>query len=85
MKKLILCAAVVLAAVAGTVYYHSESRNENEMSDLARANVKALAEEVKPSDSDCIHYCKADNNFICHVVWNDKEGTTCDCYRARRQ
>ena len=45
MKKLFLCAALVLAAVAGTVCYNTESRNENEMSDLAKANVKALAEE----------------------------------------
>ena len=54
MKKLFLCAAVVLAAVAGTFCYNSESRNENEMSDLAKANVKALAEEG--SRSCCLNY-----------------------------
>lgn len=45
MKKVIFCAAVAFAAVAGTVCYNCESRNENEMSDLAKANVKALAIE----------------------------------------
>lgn len=43
MKKTLLSAAVVFAAVVGAFCYSSESRNENEMSDLAKANVKALA------------------------------------------
>lgn len=44
MKKVILCAAVAFAAVVGAFCYNNES--ENEMSDLARANVKVLAENV---------------------------------------
>ena len=50
MKKIFLSAALVLAAVAGTVRYYNENENENEMSDLARANVKALAGIEIPGD-----------------------------------
>lgn len=67
MKKLFLCAALVLAAVAGTVCYNTESRNENEMSDLAKANVKALAEEEennKPLGIVCFKNEKG-NAFLC--------------------
>lgn len=57
MKKILFSAAVAFAAVAGTVCYNSESKNE--MSDLAKANVKALAENQKAcyltSDWECQH------------------------------
>lgn len=57
MKKIFLSAALVLAAVAGAFCYNSES--ENEMSDLAKANVKALAENQKACyitpDWECQH------------------------------
>lgn len=59
MKKLLLSIAVAFAAVAGTVCYNSESRNENEMSDLAKANVKALA-SINAEYSSCLSgggYC----------------------------
>lgn len=42
MKKAFLFAAVVIAAVAGTACYNHEQ--ENKMSDLAKENVKALAQ-----------------------------------------
>ena len=63
MKKVIFCAAVAFAAVAGTFCYNSESRNENEMSDLAKANVKALAEEEENNKS------KQNKNFLKLVLF----------------
>lgn len=41
MKKAFLFAAVVISAVAGTVCYNHQA--EEEMSDMAKANVEALA------------------------------------------
>lgn len=46
MKKAFLFAAVVIAAVAGTFCYNHES--DNEMSETAKANVKALAKDELP-------------------------------------
>lgn len=45
LKRLFLFVAVVIAAVAGTFCYNHEK--EEEMSDLAKANVKALAMDDK--------------------------------------
>lgn len=65
MKKILLSAAVVFAAVVGAFCYSSESRNENEMSDLAKANVKALAGvEFGPL---CIAY----DDAICHIFHDE--------------
>lgn len=50
MKKICLFATVLIAAVAGTICYNYES--DNELSDLAKKNVKALASDEK--DKDCI-------------------------------
>ena len=70
MKKIFLSAALVLAAVAGTVRYYNENENENEMSDLAKANVKALAEEVKMQ-------CFLEDKFwTCHDL---NKGVYCVC------
>lgn len=44
MKKIFLSAAVVIAAVAGTFCYNNHE-SEVEMSDMAKANVKALAKD----------------------------------------
>ncbi len=62
MKKILISAAVVIAAVAGVTCYNHES--EVEMSDMAKANVRALADN-KPDhpqwDCDsysCVIYCQ---------------------------
>ena len=66
MKKVILYAAVAFAAVAGTVCYNSES--ENEMSDLAKANVKALG------GTNAVEIPCAENGFGCIFLVKDSEG-----------
>ena len=55
MKKYFVTAAVVVAAVAGTVCYNSEK--EEEMSDLAKANAKALADtDIRDIVEFCVWY-----------------------------
>ncbi|MDO4216273.1 MAG: hypothetical protein Q4D12_10255 [Bacteroidales bacterium] len=44
MKKFLISAAVVIAAVAGTTCCNYES--DNELSNLAKKNVKALAYDI---------------------------------------
>lgn len=51
MKKYFVTAAVVIAAVAGVTCYNYES--DNELSDLAKKNVKALAGD-KLENYECI-------------------------------
>ena len=65
MKKIFLSAAVVVASVAGTVCCNHES--DNELSDLAKKNVKALALdgiEIGP-------LCITDEWPICHVFYDE--------------
>ena len=50
MKKLLFSAALLFAAVAGYNCYNRASSNDDEMSDLMKANVEALARGV---DSQC--------------------------------
>ena len=69
MKKVILYAAVAFAAVAGTVCYNSESGNENEMlSDLAKANVKALA------GTNAVELPCVDSGIACIFIAKDADG-----------
>lgn len=48
MKKLLLSAALLFAAVAGYNCYNNSNASDDEMSDLMKANIEALAREVKP-------------------------------------
>ena len=61
MKKMYLFAAVVIAAVAGTVCYNHE--RDNELSDLAKKNVKALALDGIELGPLCIY----ERALICHI------------------
>ncbi|MCQ2239971.1 MAG: NVEALA domain-containing protein [Bacteroidaceae bacterium] len=48
MKRFMLCAVVLFAAVAGYNCYNNSSASDDEMSDLMKANVKALASQPDP-------------------------------------
>ena len=43
MKKIFFSAAVLLSAVAGYTCYNNVSESDDELSDLAKANLEALA------------------------------------------
>ncbi|MCQ2239881.1 MAG: NVEALA domain-containing protein [Bacteroidaceae bacterium] len=43
MKKIIFSAAVLFAAVAGYTSYNNSNASDDEMSDLMKANIEALA------------------------------------------
>lgn len=58
MKKIIFSAAVLFAAVAGYTSYNNSSVSDDEMSDLMKANIEALA--GAPVNAKCVSggdYC----------------------------
>ena len=55
MKKIIFSAAVLFAAVAGYNCYNNSSASDDEMSDLMKANIEALA---SIPTIDCCTYCR---------------------------
>ena len=61
MKKMYLFAAVVIAAVAGTICYNHES--DSQMSDMAKENVKALASDDGHHREDCM-----DGQDLCEML-----------------
>ena len=62
MKKLILSAVVLFAAVAGYNCYNNGSSNDDEMTDLMKANVRALA-YGDGSREDCMK-----GNDLCEML-----------------
>lgn len=81
LKKTIgLVAVVAMAAVAGWNY--QQNQNKVEMSDLALANVEALA-QFEGGGSICQQACIFDYNYHCHVFGGSVSPTYCFYYRAR--
>lgn len=84
MKKLSLKVAVVVAfvAVAGYGVYSSQKSNTT-MSELALANVEALA-SGEGTSSDCSYYCIQDNSCTCIISFGSGiDGITCYGYRGK--
>lgn len=67
MKKYFFSAALVFAAVAGAYCYNQKS--ESEMSDIAKANVKALAGSIVIID------CEGTQD-VCVTVSDGKKDST---------
>jgi hypothetical protein len=83
MKKIYVKYAFVaaFAFIAGYGVYISQQKES--MSDLAMANVEALANEVSIYP-DCQAYCYECPGWDCIVSWgSDIEGVTCLGYRKR--
>ena len=77
MKKNILKATLVVAfaLIAGMNVYNAQQSDV--MSDLALANVEALA-------SDCETYCTSDSRYDCIISWGAGiEGVTCPDHRKK--
>lgn len=62
MKKFMLSAAVLFAAVAGYTCYNNSNVSDDEMSDLMKANVRALA-YGDGSREDCMK-----GNDLCEML-----------------
>lgn len=84
MKKKImgLIAIVAIAAVAGYNIYASQSNVK--LSDLALANVEALASSGEGSQSDCETYCMVSYFDICIIHYTNDTFVTCYDSRIRR-
>ena len=83
MKKNILKATLVVAfaLIAGMNVYNAQQSDV--MSDLALANVEALA-SGEGSSSDCKTYCTSDSRYDCIISWGAGiEGVTCPDHRKK--
>ena len=87
MRKKFLTAAfaVAIMTVAGFNVYMNQAKSE--MSELALANVEALAgyENATGTLDDCNKLCVTDYNSHCHITYpgTDIEGITCHYMRAK--
>ncbi len=84
MKKKImgLIAIVAIVAVAGYNIYVSQSNVK--LSDLALANVEALASSCEESQSDCETYCMVSYFDTCIIRYTNDTFVTCYDSRIRR-
>ena len=57
MKKKLMGIVTIIAIAAGAGYNVYASRSNVKLSDLALANVEALADSSEGSQSDCNTYC----------------------------
>ena len=83
MKKNILKANLVVAfaLIAGMNVYNAQQSDV--MSDLALANVEALA-SGEGSSSDCETYYTSDSRYDCIISWGAGiEGVTCPDHRKK--
>ena len=79
IRSVIMFTAIAL--VAGINVYHS--RKTVDMSDVALANVEALAND-EGTDSDCYIYCEPDNRYSCYISWGAGiDGVACHEMRKR--
>ena len=84
MKKKILSGvfALVLLATAG-LGVHKSMKSDADLSDLALANVEALAENESGGSYSCEKYCKSENGWICRIYSNGVLMNTCYEYRKK--
>ena len=82
MKKLILSAAVIAAAVFGIFKVHSENNiNSDNMNALQIENVEILA-EGEPTVFDCNRVCHAAYDCHCDIAyyWDRNDFFRCEGY-----
>ena len=81
-KQLIKVAFVAAIAMACGLNVFNSQKSET-LSEVALANVEALADKV-PSAKDCETYCQPDDRYTCYVDWgNDVELITCSNKRKK--
>ena len=83
MKKKILsglfASALLIAAATGAM---ESKKSEAGLSDLAMANVEALA-TGEGGSSDCATYCTPADGHKCIILWPGAEGITCPRQRPK--
>ena len=73
--KILKIAFVAAVAMVSGMNMFNDQKLET-LSDVAWANVEALADEEV--QSDCIVYCKTDKRYSCYIDWdNDTEIIAC--------
>ena len=85
MKKNILKVTLVAAiALVASVNVYNAQQSDVEMSDLALANVEALA-SGEIINRDCEVYCQPDSRYTCIIrYYGDVEGVTCPDHRKKQ-
>ena len=83
MKKKLLYVLGVVAIAAVVCFNIYSAKSDVVLSDLALANVEALA-SGEGSSSDCDSYCKSDERYTCIIMYHgETEGVTCYNHRKR--
>ena len=82
MKKKLMGIVTIIAIAAVAGYNVYASRSNVKLSDLALANVEALADSSEGSQSDCNTYCMV--SYTCIIRYTNNTFTTCYDSRIRR-
>jgi hypothetical protein len=81
MKKIFLCLATVVAITVVAAWNVSQNKNEMALTDVALANVEALADEL--SGYECWDYgCKLDWEYNCSVYYFGSYVGLCPSHRG---
>lgn len=83
MKKNIRAVMMIVAValIAGVNVFNSQTAIA--MSDIALANIEALA-DGESTDSDCFIYCEPDYRYSCYISWGAGiQGVSCPEMRKR--
>lgn len=84
MKKKIITAAFVAALGISAGYIAYSIQEPEAMSDMALANVEALAGEEGSNQKDCETYCKSDERYTCIITWGSGiKGVSCPNHRKK--
>ena len=84
MKKKLMGIVTIIASAAVAGYNVYASRSNVKLSDLALANVEALADSSEGSQSDCNTYCMVSYFDTCIIRYTNNTFTTCYDSRIRR-
>lgn len=84
MKKKLMGIVTIIAIAAVAGYNVYASRSNVKLSDLALANVEALADSSEGSQSDCNTYCMVSYFDTCIHRYTNNTFTTCYDSRIRR-
>lgn len=84
MKQKIMSIIAVVAIAAITGYNVYTSQNNVKLSDLALANIEALASSGEGSQGDCETYCMTSYFDTCIIRYTNNTFTTCYDSRIRR-
>jgi hypothetical protein len=83
-KKILLSGLLALALLVAAGYGVNQKVKSNaNLSDLALANVEALAQSENGGSYSCESYCKVDPDWICKIYSNGILMNTCSEHRKK--